>query len=225
MNRRPFAPPPVSRGKGEEDLYERYGVALAWTHAEKADNLVFALEDLLRCLLHEAIKRACEGLQASHDGAVCQQRQEEAERKELHFQYGDQEKVLAQHWTNLTNFPVLSADLAVAAAPSSLSKEMWADVVHRSASATMTAVTPKVTEADAAHGYPPLPITAGASTRALTGTVDAQVKLHPVHAPALVGGVWIHRKVTKTGRAAVPLPLLLLSWAQLLTVGRLTPVA
>ncbi|KAH7935829.1 hypothetical protein HPB52_014146 [Rhipicephalus sanguineus] len=96
--------------------------------------------------------------------------------------------------------------LAVAAAPSSLCKEMWADVVRRSASATMTAMTTMVTEADAAHGYPPLPITAGASTSASTGTVDAQVKLHPVHAPALVGGVWIHRKVTKTGRAAVPLP-------------------
>ncbi|KAH7935828.1 hypothetical protein HPB52_014145 [Rhipicephalus sanguineus] len=161
---------------------------------------------LLGCLLHEAIKRACEDLQASHDGAVCQQRQEEAEHKELRFQYGDQEKVLAQHWTNLTNFPVLSADLAVAAAPSSSCKEMWADVVRRSASATMTAMTPEVTEADAAHGYPPLPITAGTSTRASTGTVDVQVKRCPVHATAFVGGVWIHRKVTKTGRAAVPLP-------------------
>ncbi|KAH7936226.1 hypothetical protein HPB52_020168 [Rhipicephalus sanguineus] len=331
MNRRPFAPPPVSRGKGDEDLYERYGVPLAWTDAEKADNLVFALEDvtktrcaaaslptaalelgtaydcglpdafgvtskvsprsegvatirvnhkrnvmaadattrecleqllnikelkgipvtakepadyksstgflqgvdgeptaesllpgfkstvpvlaatregrtLLGCLLHEAIKRACKDLQASHDGAVCQQRQVEAEHKELRFQYGDQEKVLAQHWTNLTNFPVLSADLAVAATPSSLCKEMWADVVRRSASATMTAMTTMVTEADAAHGYPPLPITAGTSTRASTGTVDAEVKRCPVHAPAFVGGVWIHHKVTKTGRAAVPLP-------------------
>lgn len=48
MNRQPFAPPPVSRGKGDEDLYERYGVALAWTDTEKADNLVFALEDVAR---------------------------------------------------------------------------------------------------------------------------------------------------------------------------------
>lgn len=54
MNRRPFAPPPVFRGKGDEDLgdwlhlYERYGLALAWTDAEKADNLVFALEDVAR---------------------------------------------------------------------------------------------------------------------------------------------------------------------------------
>ncbi|KAL1449351.1 hypothetical protein MTO96_028136 [Rhipicephalus appendiculatus] len=52
MNRRPLTPPPVFRGKGDEDLgdwlhlYERYGLALAWTDAEKADNLVFALEDL-----------------------------------------------------------------------------------------------------------------------------------------------------------------------------------
>ncbi|KAH7975749.1 hypothetical protein HPB52_004669 [Rhipicephalus sanguineus] len=160
---------------------------------------------LLGCLLREAIKRACKDLQASHDGAVCQQRQEEEEHNERRFQYGDQEKVLAQRLTNPTNFPVLSADLAVAAAPSSPCKEMWADVVRRSASATMTAVTPKVTEADAAHGYPPLPITAGASTRASTETVDAQVKRRPVHAPALAG-VWIHHKVTKTGCAAVPLP-------------------
>ncbi|KAH7932497.1 hypothetical protein HPB52_024492 [Rhipicephalus sanguineus] len=84
---------------------------------------------LLGCLLREAIKRACE--EAIHDGAVSQQRQEEAENKELRFQYGDQEKVLAQLWTNLTNFPLLSADLAVAAAPSSPCKEMWADVVRR----------------------------------------------------------------------------------------------
>ncbi|KAH7952544.1 hypothetical protein HPB52_023879 [Rhipicephalus sanguineus] len=86
---------------------------------------------LLGCLLRQAIKRACEDLPASHDGAVCQQRQEEEEHMELRFHYGDQEKVLAQHWTNLTNFPALSAGLAVAAAPSSPRKEMWADVVRR----------------------------------------------------------------------------------------------
>ncbi|KAL1422046.1 hypothetical protein MTO96_022508 [Rhipicephalus appendiculatus] len=54
INRRPFAPPPIFRGKGEEDpgdslhLHERYGLALSWTDAEKADNLVFALEDVAR---------------------------------------------------------------------------------------------------------------------------------------------------------------------------------
>ncbi|CAN7998640.1 unnamed protein product [Ixodes hexagonus] len=51
---RPFAPPPVFRGKADEDLedwlhlYERYGRSLAWTDAQKADNLVFALEDVAR---------------------------------------------------------------------------------------------------------------------------------------------------------------------------------
>ncbi|KAL1472288.1 hypothetical protein MTO96_039440 [Rhipicephalus appendiculatus] len=54
MNRRPFAPPPIFRGKGEEDLgdwlhlYERYGLALSWTDVEKPDNLVFVLEDASR---------------------------------------------------------------------------------------------------------------------------------------------------------------------------------
>lgn len=51
---RPFAPPPVFRGKADEDLddwlhlYERYGRSLAWTDEQKADNLVFALEDVAR---------------------------------------------------------------------------------------------------------------------------------------------------------------------------------
>ncbi|KAH6935137.1 hypothetical protein HPB50_003503 [Hyalomma asiaticum] len=54
MNRRPFAPPPIFRGKGDEDLgdwlhlYERYGLALAWTDVEKANSLVFTLEDVAR---------------------------------------------------------------------------------------------------------------------------------------------------------------------------------
>ncbi|KAH9382800.1 hypothetical protein HPB48_023362 [Haemaphysalis longicornis] len=51
---RPFAPPPVFRGRADEDLddwlhlYERYGRSLAWTNEQKADNLVFALEDVAR---------------------------------------------------------------------------------------------------------------------------------------------------------------------------------
>lgn len=51
---RPFAPPPVFRGKTDEDLddwlhlYERYGRSLAWTDEQKADNLVFVLEDAAR---------------------------------------------------------------------------------------------------------------------------------------------------------------------------------
>ncbi|KAG0423563.1 hypothetical protein HPB47_000671 [Ixodes persulcatus] len=54
MSLRPFAPPPVFRGKADEDLedwlhlYERYGRSLAWTDEQKADNLVFALEDVAR---------------------------------------------------------------------------------------------------------------------------------------------------------------------------------
>ncbi|KAL1479085.1 hypothetical protein MTO96_052155 [Rhipicephalus appendiculatus] len=164
---------------------------------------------LLGCLLREAVKRASEDLEASHDGAVRQQHQVEKDHKELQFQYGDQSEGLALYWKNVTNFPVLSADRTVAAAPATPCKETWADVVRKSASATqhhsVMAERPKVTEAETANEYPPLPITAGASTRASTETVDAQVKRRSVHAPALVGGVWMHHKVTKTRRAAVPL--------------------
>ncbi|KAH6933768.1 hypothetical protein HPB50_018213 [Hyalomma asiaticum] len=72
VNRRPFAPPPIFWGKGDEDLsdwlhlYERYGLALAWTYAEKADNLVFPLEDVARwwyiAALREHTLKNMEGL-------------------------------------------------------------------------------------------------------------------------------------------------------------------
>ncbi|KAH8024186.1 hypothetical protein HPB51_022247 [Rhipicephalus microplus] len=79
------------------------------------------------------------------------------------------------------------------AAPASPCKEMWSDVARKSDSATIQchsamSVTPKVAETDTARGYPLLPITAVASTRAPAVTVFAQVKRHPVRAPALVGG-------------------------------------
>ncbi|KAG0444516.1 hypothetical protein HPB47_013709 [Ixodes persulcatus] len=54
MSLQPFAPPPVFRGKADEELedwlhlHERYGRSLAWTDEQKADNLVFALEDVAR---------------------------------------------------------------------------------------------------------------------------------------------------------------------------------
>ncbi|XP_075737963.1 uncharacterized protein LOC119175666 isoform X1 [Rhipicephalus microplus] len=95
-------------------------------------------------------------------------------------------------------------------APESPCKEMWSDVARKSDSATIQchsamSVTSKFAETDTAHGYPSLPITAVACTRASAVTVFAQVKRHPVRAPALVSGVWMQHKVKKTGRTAVPL--------------------
>ncbi|XP_075725987.1 uncharacterized protein LOC119179969 isoform X1 [Rhipicephalus microplus] len=165
---------------------------------------------LLGCLLRAAIKQASKDLEASHNGALQQQHQKEKDHKKLRFQYSDQSKGLAQYWNNVTNFPTLSTDPMLVVAPASPCKEMWSDVARKSDSATIQChsampVTPKVAETDTAHGYPSLPITAVACTRASAVTVFAQVKRHPVRAPALVGGVWMQHKVKKTGRTAVPL--------------------
>ncbi|XP_037285943.2 uncharacterized protein LOC119178793 isoform X1 [Rhipicephalus microplus] len=165
---------------------------------------------LLGCLLRAAIKQASKDLEASHNGALQQQHQKEKDHKKLRFQYSDQSKGLAQYWNNVTNFPALSTDPMLVVAPASPCKEMWSDVARKSDSASIQchsamSVTPKVAETDTAHGYPSLPITAVACTRASAVTVFAQVERHPVRAPALVGGVWMQHKVKKTGRTAVPL--------------------
>ncbi|XP_075740504.1 uncharacterized protein LOC142786756 [Rhipicephalus microplus] len=172
--------------------------------------LAWIVVQLLGCLLRAAIKEASKDLEASHNGALQQQHQKEKDHKKLRFQYSDQSKGLAQYWNNVTHFPALSTDPMLVVAPASPCKEMWSDVARKSDSATLQchsamSVTPKVTETDPAHGYPSLPITAVACTRASAVTVFAQVKRHPVRAPALVGGVWMQHKVKKTGRTAVPL--------------------
>ncbi|KAH8021991.1 hypothetical protein HPB51_020601 [Rhipicephalus microplus] len=151
---------------------------------------------LLACLLRAAIKQASKDLEASHNGALQQQHQKEKDHQKLQFQYSDQSKGLAQYWNNVTNFPALSTDPMLVVAPASPCKEMWSDVARKSDSATIQchsamSVTPKVAETDTAHGYPSLPITAVACTRAPAVTVFVQVKRHPEHAPALVGGVWM----------------------------------
>ncbi|XP_075741583.1 uncharacterized protein LOC119167809 isoform X3 [Rhipicephalus microplus] len=166
--------------------------------------------ELLGCLLRAAIKQANKDLEASHNGTLQQQHQKEKDHKKLRFQYSDQSKGLAQYWNDVTNFPAFSTDPMLVVAPASPCKEMWSDVARKSDSANIQchsalSVTPKVAETDTAHGYPSLPITAVACTRAPAVTVFAQVKRHPVRAPALVGGVWMQHKVKKTGRTAVPL--------------------
>lgn len=51
---RPYGPPPLFRGKADEDLedwirfYERYAAALNWSDTQKANNLVFTMEDEAR---------------------------------------------------------------------------------------------------------------------------------------------------------------------------------
>ncbi|XP_075736501.1 uncharacterized protein LOC142776540 [Rhipicephalus microplus] len=145
---------------------------------------------LLGCLLRAAIKPASKDLEAGHNGALQQQPQREKDDKKLLFQRGDQSEGLAQYWNNLTNFPALSADPTLVAAPASPCKEMWSDVAHKSAPATIQclsaiSVTPKVAETDTAHEYHSLPITTVTSTRASTVTVVAQVKWCSVRAPAL----------------------------------------
>ncbi|KAH8033383.1 hypothetical protein HPB51_011572 [Rhipicephalus microplus] len=165
---------------------------------------------LLGCLLRAAIKQASKVLEASHNGALQQQHQREKDHKKLRFQRSDQSEGLAQYCNNVTNFPALSTDPMLVAAPASPCMEMRSDVARKSDSATIQchsamSVTPKVAETDTAHGYPSLPITAVASTRTPAVTVFAQVKRRPVRAPALVGGVWMQHKVKKSGRTAVPL--------------------
>ncbi|KAH8033382.1 hypothetical protein HPB51_011571 [Rhipicephalus microplus] len=165
---------------------------------------------LLGCLLRAAIKQVSKDLEASHNEALQQQHQRRKDHKKLRFQRGDQSEGPAQYWNNVTNFPALSAEPTLVAAPASPCKEMWSDLARKSASATMQchsvmSGTPKVAETDTAHRYSSLPITAVASTRASAVTVVAQVKLRLVRAPALVGGVSMQHKVKKTGRTAVPL--------------------
>ncbi|KAH8009855.1 hypothetical protein HPB51_020203 [Rhipicephalus microplus] len=165
---------------------------------------------LLGCLLRAAIKQESKDLEASHNGALQQQHQKKKDHKKLRFERSDQSEGLAQYWNNLTNFPAFSTDPMLVVAPASPCKEMWSDVARKSDSATIQchcamSVTPKVPETDTAHGYPSLPITAVAITRAPAVTVFAEIKWHPVRAPALVGGVWMQHKVKKTGRTAAPL--------------------
>ncbi|KAL1476749.1 hypothetical protein MTO96_036271 [Rhipicephalus appendiculatus] len=84
------------------------------------------------------------------------------------------------------------------------SKEMWAEVVHRQHSKCECSDTQSHEQTlimDILHCQS---LQGQASTRASAKTVDVQVKHRPVHAPAIVGGVWMHHKVTKTGHAAVP---------------------
>ncbi|XP_075721385.1 uncharacterized protein LOC119168732 isoform X2 [Rhipicephalus microplus] len=100
------------------------------------------------CLLRVAIKQASKDLEASHNGALQQQHQREKDHKKLRFQRGDQSEGLAQYWNNVTNFPALSTDPMLVAAPASLCKEMWSDVARKSDSATIQchsamSVTPK----------------------------------------------------------------------------------
>ncbi|KAH6920646.1 hypothetical protein HPB50_028366 [Hyalomma asiaticum] len=138
---------------------------------------------LLGCLLREAIKRAVTDLEVSHREVAWQQQQQvQQEHDDLQLQYGDQSGALAQHWKSVTNFPFLCVDqaaavpLAAAAPPSPCSsKGMWAEVVRRSASATVHChsvieVTPTVTEADTARGL---------STKASAEVVEVQVKRRP----------------------------------------------
>lgn len=61
---RPYGPPPHFKGRPDEDLedwmllYERYATALSWTEAQKANNLVFALEDEARHWFSTALREA-----------------------------------------------------------------------------------------------------------------------------------------------------------------------
>ncbi|KAH8022360.1 hypothetical protein HPB51_023602 [Rhipicephalus microplus] len=109
-------------------------------------------------LQRAAIKQASEDLEVSHNGALQQQHQREKDHKKLRFQRGDQSEGLAQYWNNVTNFPALSTDPMLVAAPASPCEEMWSDVARTSDSATiqchsaMTA-TPKVAETDTTHGW------------------------------------------------------------------------
>lgn len=51
---RPYGPPPVFRGRADEDLedwirlYERYAAAVSWSDTQKANNLVITLEEEAR---------------------------------------------------------------------------------------------------------------------------------------------------------------------------------
>ncbi|CAN8006436.1 unnamed protein product, partial [Ixodes hexagonus] len=60
----PYGPPPHFKGRPDEDLedwmllYERYATALSWTEAQKANNLVFALEDEARHWFSTALREA-----------------------------------------------------------------------------------------------------------------------------------------------------------------------
>ncbi|CAN7947425.1 unnamed protein product [Ixodes hexagonus] len=61
---RPYGTPPHFKGRPDEDLedwmllYERYATALSWTGAQKANNLVFALEDEPRHWFSTALREA-----------------------------------------------------------------------------------------------------------------------------------------------------------------------
>ncbi|KAH8038597.1 hypothetical protein HPB51_002236 [Rhipicephalus microplus] len=124
---------------------------------------------LLGCPLRAVMKQASKDLEASHNEALQQQHQRGKDHKKLRFQCGDQSEGPAQYWNNVTNFPALSAEPMLVAAPASTCKEMWSDLARKSASATIQchsamSAAPKVAETDTTCRYPLLPLTSVAST-------------------------------------------------------------